>query len=201
MKKKRYQRRAIDEQLGNEDDPLALLPWDKVDKDEKNKKKGLTKRLLLEDEEDSVGQLPVLDEVVEVVQEFETLGPGTLVADGVEETVSGKDGNEVLDEQDQESAGGDGQQEVVENEQGLELEGLLALHDLATAKDDDKVGDSPHGNLVLGREWGDALLEDEGVDALAGDELVALGKVGVELDAEGLIKGEVELVQNGGHFG
>lgn len=123
------------------------------------------------------------------------------MADGIEQTVSGEDGDQVLDEEDQESARGDGQQEVVENEQGLELEGLLALHDLATAKDDDKVGDGPHGDLVLGREWGDTLLEDEGVDALAGDELVALGKVGVELDAEGLIKGKVEVVQNGGHFG
>lgn len=176
---------------------LPLLCGEK----QEERKERLTKRLLLEYKEDSVGQLPVLDEVVEVVQELKTLGPGTLVADGVEETVSGKDGNQVLDEQDQEGAGGDGQQEVVEDEQGLELEGLLALHDVTTAKDDDKVCDSPHGDLVLGRKWGDALLEDERVDGLASDELVALGKVGVELDAEGLIKAEVELVQNGGHFG
>ena len=155
-----------------------------------------TKGLLLEDQEDSVGELPVLDQVVEVVEQLETLGPGTVVANGVEETVSAEDGDQVLDEQQKQGTRGDSEEEVVEDEQGLELEGILVLHDLTAAKDDDEVGDGPHGNLVLCGQWGDTLLEDEGADGVAGDELVALAEEVIELDAKGLIDAEMNLVQD-----
>jgi hypothetical protein len=55
------------------------------------------------------------------------------------------------------------QYKVVENEERLEFEGVLALHDLASAKMTIKVGDGPHGHLVLGRQGCDTLLEDERV--------------------------------------
>lgn len=163
--------------------------------------KGLTKGLLLQHQKDSVGELPVLDQIVEVVQQLEALGPGAFVADGVEESVSGEDGDQVLDKEDQERSRGDSQQKVVENEQRLELKCILILHDLATTKDDDEVGDGPHGDLGLGRKWSDTLLEDERVDGFSCGEFIGLSKIGVELDAKGLIDAEVNLVQECGHGG
>lgn len=41
----------------------------------------LTKGFLLEDQEDSISQFPVLHEVVDIVQQFKTLGPRAVVAD------------------------------------------------------------------------------------------------------------------------
>ena len=159
-----------------------------------------TKVLLLEDEEDGVGQLPVLDEVVEVVEQLETLGPGAGFTDGVEESVAGEDGDQVLDEEEKERARGDGEEEVVEDEGVLELEGILGLHDLAASKDDDKVGESPHDDFLVSRQGGNTLGEAERVDALASDELVALAEEVIEFDAKGLINAEVDLVQEcGGH--
>ena len=118
------------------------------------------------------------------------------MTDGVEQTVTVQDGDEVLDEQQQERARGNREQEVVEDEKVLELESVLSLHDLTTAKDDNKVGEGPHDDLLVGRERSNTLGEAERVDGLAGDELVALSEKVIELDAKGLINAKVDLVQD-----
>lgn len=102
----------------------------------------LTQLFLLDNQKDSVKQFPVLDEVVEIVKQFEGLGPSILGTDSIEQTMVVNDGEELFNHQCEQGTGCQSQEEVVELEEILELVCLHVGHKVATTKDDNKVGDT-----------------------------------------------------------
>ena len=81
--------------------------------------------------------------VTHIVENNQWLSPTTLVvADGMENTAAGNSRHKLLNEENQENATDGGEVEVVDQEQGLELEGLTAAHDLAASEDDGIVHDN-----------------------------------------------------------
>lgn len=91
-----------------------------------------------------------------VVQDHKGLGPATLgIADSMEDATTDNCGKKLLNEESQESTADQGQVEVVDEEETLELEGLTIAHPFATTKDDGIVDDdkdrcrleSGHGGL------------------------------------------------------
>lgn len=108
----------------------------------------------------------VLSDQTYIVQDNHGLSPSTIVvADGMEDTIVVKLGNQLLNEEDQEDAADGGQVEVVDEEERLELEGLPVAHQLAATKDDDVVDDDEDGGRLERRHWG-----------LKGNELEFLGR-------------------------
>lgn len=112
----------------------------------------------------------LLREFTYVVENDHGLSPATVVvADGEEDTLADNSGQDLLNEESQETGADGGQVEVVDEEESLELEGLAVAHQLSTAKDDEVVDDNEdgsrlerrHGSLerhkleVIGREASD----------------------------------------------
>lgn len=125
-----------------------------------------------------------------------------MVADGVEDTVTDNGGQKLLNVQSQEDGTDGGQDEVVDEEQALELEGLAVAHQLATTEDDAVVDDDEDGSRLEGRHG-----------RLERDELELFGRVahaggpclvenGPEVNAEGAIeRRQRELLVEGGGSG
>ncbi len=107
-----------------------------------------SKRLLLEDEEDSVNELPVLEVVVDHVVGFELHSPSAFTADGVEDTVSSYDGQNLLEHESKQETGTESERQVVNQEGQLDAcsERCAVLHEFATTKDDSKVSDDSSDN-------------------------------------------------------
>lgn len=78
-------------------------------------------------------------------------------------------GNELLNEEGEQDSADEGEVEVVDDEEGVELEGLAVAHDLAADEDDDVVRDEGGGGLGQAGHWG-----------LAGDEIEAGGLVAAQ---------------------
>lgn len=80
---------------------LLLLSYQtRIHKQKKTHEHPLTDILSLHSQEHSVGQFPVLDKVIEVIQMFQFWSPSIVVTDGVKETMSGNNGNQLLYEQE-----------------------------------------------------------------------------------------------------
>ena len=118
-----------------------------------------SERLLLEEQKDSVEQLQVLCQVVQIVQDNELRGPAAaLVADGVENAVPDNDWDKLLKKQDKKDEADGGQEEVVHFEEVVELDGLARAHEFAATKDDQIIGyeggygcgEGRHGSLTGG---------------------------------------------------
>lgn len=70
-----------------------------------------------------------------------------MVADGVEDAVPVQGRDELFGKQHQQPAADEGEVEIVNLEQTVELHGLAAAHELTSAKDDDVVGNQRQGRL------------------------------------------------------
>lgn len=136
-------------------------------------------RLLLEEQENGVDQFEVFGQVVElgpcqssmshfhisyhirlkcttyIVDNNEGLGPSTfVVADSEEDTVSPDCRQQLLDEKGQQSTADNGQVEIVNHEQCVELERRTALHDLPASEDNNIVGDEHDRSILHGGHGG-----------------------------------------------
>lgn len=125
-----------------------------------------------------------------VVQNDQGLGPAaTVVTDGVEDAVAHNGGEELLDEQGQQDGADDGQEQVVDHEEGVELESGDVLHDLAAPEDDDVVGDQDSRGLLKGGQRGHALDELELAGGVTHDLLASLVEQWPQVDAKGSVEG------------
>lgn len=93
-------------------------------------------------------------------------------------------GQQLLNEQSQQSSADQGQVEVVDHEQCVELERRTVLHELATSEDDDIVGHEHDTRRLDGREGGHTAAELELAGGIAHDILERLVEDGPELDAK-----------------
>ena len=82
-----------------------------------------------------------------IVQNDKVLSPASIVvADGIEDAVTDNGWEQLLDEQSQQDGADSGEDEVVDEEQCLQLEGRAVAHHLAAAKDDAVVDDNEDGS-------------------------------------------------------
>ena len=110
-----------------------------------------------------------------IVNDNEGLSPTTIViTDSVEDTVSPDRRQQLFNEQSQQSPADQSQVEVVDHEQCVELERRTALHDFATSKDNDIVGNEHDTGRLDGREGGLAADELELARGIAHDILERL---------------------------
>lgn len=79
---------------------------------------------LLEDEENGVGQLPVLEVVVHDVVRFQADGPCVGRADSVVQPAPAPDGENVLEDESEQQAAAEREEDVVHQEDGLEEKAL-----------------------------------------------------------------------------
>lgn len=118
---------------------------------------------------DQIGGIPY------IVNDNEGLSPSTIVVtNSVEDTVSPDRGQQLFNEQRQQSSADQGQVEVVDHEQCVELERRTALHDFATSEDNDIVGNEHDTGRLDGREGGLAADELELARGIAHDILERL---------------------------
>ena len=81
-----------------------------------------------------------------VIEDNERLSPATIhVADCVEDAAANNGGEELLNEESEETGADHGQEKVVDQEEALELEGLAVAHNLAATEDDNVVDDDEDG--------------------------------------------------------
>lgn len=86
-----------------------------------------------------------------VVENNKRLGPATtVVADGMENASADDGGQQLLNEEGQEGGRDSSQVEVVNQEQGLQLEGRAIAHKLATTEDDSVVDGNEYSRLLQG---------------------------------------------------
>ena len=83
-------------------------------------------------------------------------------------------GQQLLNKEGQQRPADDGEEVVVDNKQGFELERRKVLHDLAATKDDSVIGDQHGGSLIEGGHGSDTLDELELAGGIAHDELEGL---------------------------
>ena len=75
-------------------------------------------------------------EVTYIVQHHQLLGPASIVAaNGIENTISENSGEELFNEESQETTADDGQVEIVNHEGAIEDECLTMFHQLSPTKD------------------------------------------------------------------
>lgn len=123
-----------------------------------------------------------------------------MVANGVEDAVADEGRQKLFDEQGQENGTDGGQEEVVDHEDGVELESRQLLHDFATTEDDHIVGDQEGGGLLEGGDGSDALGELELAGGVTHDHLVGLIEQRPQVDAEGTVQGrEGHILKKFGH--
>lgn len=156
------------------------------------------KRLLLEEQEDSVDEFEVLGQVVElfgniisildrseqylssavstyVVQNNKRPRPSTVViTDSIEDTMSPDSREKLLNEESQESAADQGEVKIVDHEESVELEGRSVLHELTATKDDDIVGNERHGGFLESRHGRHAFFEAKFAGGIAHHHLEGL---------------------------
>lgn len=111
-----------------------------------------------------------------------------MVANSVEETVTGNRGDQLLSEERQKDAADSGKVEVVDLEQEVELEWLAATHQFTTAEDDDVVCDEEGRAGLEGREGCFAGHEAEILGLVANDGLESLLEDRPERDTEGAVQ-------------
>lgn len=121
----------------------------------------------------------VRTEFTHVVENNHRLSPATIVvADGKEDTLADNSGQKLLNEESQEEAADGGQVEVVDEEEGLELEGLAVAHQLSATKDDEVVDDDEDGRRLQSRHGSLERHELEVIGRVANDGREELVKDG-----------------------
>lgn len=110
------------------------------------------KRLLLEDEEDSVDELNILEVVVDHVVSDQSGSESRSIANRPEETVLEEKRNDFFKHQRKEKTRTEGKVDIVDLEGNLELEWLSVLHHLPSSKDDQKVRADSSDDGLLGTE-------------------------------------------------
>jgi hypothetical protein len=128
--------------------------------------------------------------VTHVVENNQGLSPAALViADGMENTAADNGRHKLLNEENQKDAADSGKVEVVDQEQGLELEGLTVAHELAASKDDGIVDDNEDRSGLQSRhrslEWD----EFEFAGRVADNGSPGLVKDRPQMDAKGAVEG------------
>lgn len=168
-------------------------------------------RLLLQDQENGVQEFDVFVDIIKlfgelrqmrqsktrvhhietyIVQDDKRLGPSApVVTDAVEDAVACNGGQELLDEQGQQDGADDGQEQVVDHEQGVQLECGELLHDLAAAEDHGVVGDQDGRGLLEGGQWSDTLDELELAGRIAHYLLISLIKQRPQVNAKRSVEG------------
>lgn len=159
----------------------------------------LTQGLLLEDQEAGIQELQILVEVVQlwprcqslacclqrtvsssrtyVVQDYQRLSPTAVdFANGVEQAMPVDGRNELLSEQGQENATDQSEHQVVDDGNGLELEGWSIPHQFPSTEYDRVIYDNKDRRLLQGRHG-----------RLAGDEFEVIGRVAHD-QLEGLVE-------------
>jgi len=97
-----------------------------------------------------------------VVENNERLSPTTVVVtDSVENAVVPESGDQLLQEQDQQDTTDDSQDQVVDHEESVKLEGGEFLHDLTATENNHVVGNHHHRGLLKSGHGGHTLLELE----------------------------------------
>lgn len=136
-----------------------------------------------------------------IVEDDKGLGPSTaVVADGVEDAVANKSGQELLNKQSQKDGTNGSQDEVVEHEQSVQLEGRQLLHDLTATENNDVVGDQHGRGLLKGGHGGHALDELELAGGVTHNLLVGLVEQRPQVDAKRPVQGgERHFLKEVGH--
>lgn len=111
------------------------------------------KRLLLENEEDSVDELNILEVVVDHVESNQSGRERRSVANRPEETMLEEERNDFFKHQRKKKTRTEGKVDIVNLEGNLELERLSVLHHLPPSKDDQKIGADSSDYGLLGTEW------------------------------------------------
>lgn len=97
-----------------------------------------------------------------------------MIADGEEDAMSPDGGQQLFNEENQQRAADQGEAEVVDHEQGVQLQGSALLHELPAAENDDIVGDQKDSSLLEGRQRRDPLDKLEFAGGIADDLLKGL---------------------------
>lgn len=114
-------------------------------------------------------------EVAHVVENNQGLGPAAVVvADGEEDALSDNGGEKLFNEEGEQDGANGRQVEVVDEEEGLQLESLTSSHQLPSSKDYNVVYNDEDRGLLEGRHGSLAGDELEIVSRVPGDELKGL---------------------------
>lgn len=125
-----------------------------------------------------------------VVEDDEGLSPATAgVANGVIQPVTSQGGDQLLGEEEEEREGNKGEEEVVNQEDGLKLEGLTGAHELPAAEDDGVVDDDEGRGRLEGRHGRLKGHKLELVGRVANNGRPDLVEQGPEVDAKGPVEG------------
>lgn len=95
---------------------------------------------------------------------------------------------DLLDEEREEHAADCGQDEVVDDERGLQFEGIPVLHELSPSKDNDVVAQERGYSALQGGHGRHSRDELEIRRRLAGKSREALAEVWPEMDAKGTVE-------------
>lgn len=124
-----------------------------------------------------------------IVQDNEGLSPTAVsIADGMENTAANDGRQKLLNVQGQKNTTDNGQVQVVDEEERLELEGLTVAHELAASKNDDVVDDDEDGRGLEcrhGRLEGDEL---ELAGGISHHSRPCLVEDGPEMDSKGAVE-------------
>lgn len=125
-----------------------------------------------------------------IVQGDQRLSPAAIiVADGEEETVADQRRDELLEVEGEQATADDGQVEVVDFEQPVELQRRALFHNLPTTEDDDVVRGQGHGRLEHRRHGRAARDEAELLGLVSHDLFKGMGEDGPQLDTERPVEG------------
>jgi len=140
--------------------------------------------LLLDDEEDGVKQLPVLDQIVKVIQKLQLLSPSLRRADGEEDTIFSNNRNQFLNQKHQQDKRNSCQEQVVDLEQHLELESWQLSHKQLAAENNNEISNARNKNFIVGGERSDALDKGKAGSRLSGGKFIGLAKVIPEVNTK-----------------
>lgn len=129
--------------------------------------------LLLQHQENCVDQLPVLGQVVQVVQGHQLRRESTFIADSVEQAIVEPKRNQLLDQQQQQEQRGQGQTQVMQLEDSIELQrwGIDSIRQSTATKDDDVVNDNNADSLLTISQKGLVVDEPEVLSWVSDDLL------------------------------
>jgi hypothetical protein len=123
-----------------------------------------------------------------------------VVANGVEDAVAHEGGQKLLDEQSQKDGADSSEKEVVDHEEGVELESGQLLHDLTATEDNHVVGNQQGGGLLEGGKRSDALGELELAGGVTHDHVEGLIEQRPQVDAERTVQGrDGDILKEVGH--
>ncbi len=102
--------------------------------------------------------------------------------------MSGKGGDKLLNEENEEDGADGGQDEIMDQEQGLEFEGLSIAHPLATTENDGVVEDGEDEGFFQCRQWSPPSGKPEIIGRVADHDFEGLAEIWPDGHAEGPIE-------------